>query len=123
MAVYIKGRKIPKSCYDCEFVYWSTKQRASACFLLPFMKCFESHSTEYREKRSEHCPLIEVPEPHGDLIDRKALDIYQRAEAAHAEYQEDEDNEYLEGMSDGLCEAVKQLSVARTIIPASKEGL
>ena len=73
MGVYINGRKTPKSCYDCEFVYWSTKQRASACFLLPFMKCFESHSTEYRKKRSELCPLIEVPEPHGDLIDRDML--------------------------------------------------
>ena len=70
----------------------------------------------------EFYDLVRVPEPHGDLIDRKALDIYQRAEAAHAEYQEDEDNEYLEGMADGLREAAKQLSFARTIIPASEEG-
>ena len=74
------------------------------------------------ENRPSDCPLIEVPEQHGRLIDADALDIYQRAEAAHAEYQEDENNEYLEGMADGLCEAAKQLSVARTIIPASEEG-
>lgn len=65
---------------------------------------------------------VSVPEPHGRLGDLDALDIYQRAEAARAEYQEDEDNSYLEGMADGLCEAAKQLSVARTIIPANEEG-
>ena len=63
---------------------------------------------------------VPVP-PHGRLIDADALDIYQRAEAAYAEYQEDEDNFYLEGMAMGLCEAAKQLSAARTIIPASVE--
>lgn len=64
---------------------------------------------------------VSVP-PHGRLIDKDALDIYQRAEAAYAEYQEDEDNLYLEGMANGLCEAAKQLSTARTVIHASKEG-
>ena len=65
---------------------------------------------------------VPVHEPHGRLIDKDALDIYQRAEAAYAEYQEDEDNLYLEGMANGLCEAAKQLSTARTVIHASKEG-
>lgn len=65
--------------------------------------------------------VFEVPELHGRLIDADKLDIYQRAEAAYVEYQEDEDNFYLEGMAMGLCEAVKQLSAARTIIPASVE--
>lgn len=70
----------------------------------------------------KHGAVAEVPEPHGRLIDKDALDIYQRAEAAYAEYQEDEDNLYLEGMANGLCEAAKQLSTARTVIHASKEG-
>lgn len=102
MAVLIEGMEMPKSCKECKF--WS------------ITSCIASYQGE------KSCPLIEVPEPHGRLIDKDALDIYQRAEAAYAEYQEDEDNLYLEGMANGLCEAAKQLSTARTIIHASKEG-
>ena len=117
MAVLIKGMEMPKSC--------------ERCFIKPgycpaIIKRMKSDVPGYTwipaNYRHEDCPLIEVPEPHGRLIDADALDIYQRADAAHAEYQEDEDNFYLEGIADGLCEAAKQLSVARTIIPANEEG-
>jgi hypothetical protein len=31
--------------------------------------CFEDCSVDYRKKRSEFCPLTEVKEPHGNLVD------------------------------------------------------
>jgi hypothetical protein len=37
--------------------------------------CFADYSREYTDKRADFCPLIEIPEPHGDLIDRDALRI------------------------------------------------
>ena len=129
MAVYIKGMKIPKSCYDCEFVYWSTKQRASACFLLPFMKCFESHSTEYREKRSEHCPLIEVPEPHGRMIDADALvedlkrqceEVFKIDAVSPDDFWITRDQAYNERLWKTWCESFfEYLKTRETIIPAS----
>lgn len=115
MSILIKEIPMPESC--------------SKCFVSPaccpaVRKRLESKYQPYTwvpaNYRHEDCPLVEVPS-HGRLIDADALDIYQRAEAAYAEYQEDEDNFYLEGMADGLCEAAKQLSVARTIIPANGE--
>ena len=62
---------------------------------------------------------VPVP-PHGRLIDADALDIYRREEQAWHDYEQNPDNEYLEGVKDGLHEAAKQLSVAPTIIPAEE---
>lgn len=110
MGVLIKGMEMPQNCAEC-FVGFC-KQIGCEHYI---------GFNDYAITRHPDCPLVPVP-PHGRLIDADALDIYQRAEAAYAEYQEDEDNFYLEGMANGLCEAAKQLSVARTIIPASEES-
>ena len=63
---------------------------------------------------------IEVP-PHGRLIDADALDIRRREQQAWQDYKHNPDNEYIEGVKDGLHEASKQLSTAMTIIEAEEE--
>lgn len=50
MGVYIKGVKKPKSCNEC---------------YLPFLLCCEVCGMA-----EDLCPIVEVAEPHGDLIDR-----------------------------------------------------
>ena len=52
MSVLIKGMKMPKNCEDCRFE--------------DFGGCM------FRVKRSD-CPLVEVPTPHGRLIDADEL--------------------------------------------------
>lgn len=52
MSVLIKGMKMPKNCEDCRFE--------------DFGGCM------FRVTRSE-CPLVEVPTPHGRLIDEKQI--------------------------------------------------
>lgn len=58
MGIYIKGLEMPKSCTKCHLhdfgVCWAfnTKQR-----------------TFISDRRPDFCPLTEVPEPHGRLID------------------------------------------------------
>ena len=54
MGVYIKGMEMPKSCIVCR------------------LECLyrKHNSTE----RSSHCPLVEIAEPHGRLIDADAID-------------------------------------------------
>lgn len=47
MSVLIKGMKLPKNCFVCRF------KNLEICY--------------------EDCPLVEVPTPHGRLIDADAL--------------------------------------------------
>lgn len=66
---------------------------------------------------------VPVPTPHGRLGDIDAIktDIYSKEERAFAEYNQNPDDEYLEGIKDGLHMAAKRLSVAPTIIEAEGE--
>lgn len=67
MSILIKGMEMPKSCDDC-------KMRS-----LGFGKMFcpitseDVTNQEYAKNRHENCPLIEVPTPHGRLIDADEL--------------------------------------------------
>lgn len=63
MSVLIKGFKVPKCCGDCRFcagladTEWGT---CAGCLI----------DDECREASSKSgCPLVDVPTPHGDLID------------------------------------------------------
>ena len=63
MSVVVRGMKMPASCQECPF------NCENAWCLVP---------GDWRERYyiprgdvSEYCPLVELPEHHGDLIDRK----------------------------------------------------
>ena len=62
MGVYIKGMKMPTSCWDCEFER-PTIDHYECCILTK-----KSYSWGLTKPPSD-CPLIEVP-THGALIDR-----------------------------------------------------
>ena len=63
----IKGMEMPQSCSNCN---WSR-------YSFPNAWCSMTHHKVdievAKNGRPDDCPLIEVPEPHGDLIDRDAL--------------------------------------------------
>lgn len=62
MSFLIKGMDMPEKCEDCPcYDYIDYVCRADDCFA-PF-------DVENPEERSEHCPLVEIPTPHGRLID------------------------------------------------------
>lgn len=69
MSVLIKNMEMPSRCYGCSFSGWSNLHQTMACKRHDFKPCFEDYSREYFEKRADFCPLVEVPAPHGDLID------------------------------------------------------
>ena len=78
MGVYIKGMEMPKA---CEF-----------CFIVG--ECENKHyvlvkdGADYIPRRvKENCPLVDVPEPHGRLIDADALANDLDYDAEH--YEED----------------------------------
>ena len=73
MSVLIKGLIMPSCCDGCTFSDWSNLHQTASCKLHDYDPCFSDHSMEYTDKRAEFCPLVEIPEPHGDLIDRDAF--------------------------------------------------
>ena len=58
MSILIKGATLPNSCWDCEadFAY------QIGCEL------WQDYE-EFCERRHPNCPLVEIPTPHGRLID------------------------------------------------------
>ena len=113
MGVYIKGMEMPKDCAHCSFQGFGGRMNER-------ILCMLTGTNDYINQQSkfEDCPLIDVPTPHGRLIDADALDIRKREQQAWQDYEHNPDNEYLEGVKDGLHEASKQLSTAMTIIEA-----
>ena len=71
MSVLIKGMELPKNCWECsplELNVGITMFGGICPFCVKIV-------TDYDMSTGRHpdCPLIEVPTPHGDLIDRWEL--------------------------------------------------
>lgn len=62
MSLIIKGMKLPQSCSTCRFSYFTVGIRKrceiSGDEVNPLIDC-----------RETNCPLVEIPTPHGRLID------------------------------------------------------
>lgn len=54
MSIFIKDMEMPKSCDTCFLSKWDTCNERFYCMF-------------------DDCPLVEVPAPHGNLIDTDAL--------------------------------------------------
>ena len=68
MTTLIKGMEMPMVCDDC----WALDEYGD----YPRCRITEEqrgYNFRIREQRMEHCPLVEVPTPHGRLIDADAL--------------------------------------------------
>lgn len=69
MSVYIKGMDMPKRCAECTFeTLFSDDMHYCAV-----EEILTEDYRDYRECRPPFCPLTEVAEPHGRLIDADAL--------------------------------------------------
>ena len=73
MSVIVKGMKMPENCDVCKFSDWSNLHQTSACKLCEYEPGFDDFSKDYMERRSSICPLVELPEKHGGLIDGNAF--------------------------------------------------
>ncbi len=65
MSVLIKGMEMPKKCEQCWF-FGTDSARVGYCYLL-------KGELPLPDGVPQDCPLIEVPTPHGRLIDADAL--------------------------------------------------
>lgn len=84
MSVLVKNMKIPVSCYECPMAEEMDMQEDwHKCKLLnkEFYSWDVTEDTkEYH--RPKECPLVEVPTPHGRLIDEDEL--HKNVTKAHA---------------------------------------
>ena len=68
---YIVPQKMPLRCFECAYISSSTMDGYS---------CKVSHKSLASEHgintgKPNWCPLVEIPTPHGDLVDRDKLMI------------------------------------------------
>ena len=70
MSVLIKGMKKPENCWECQIGVNATFHEASCPFAERIVTRdeFDMHSGIHPD-----CPLVEVPEPHGRLIDAEVV--------------------------------------------------
>jgi hypothetical protein len=83
MSVVVRGMRIPESCTKCKFSYKEesyepkegTYYSVSTCKGDVISTNYYTSKThkEYAYKRPDYCPLVEIPEKHGRMIDFDAL--------------------------------------------------
>ena len=72
MSVLIKGMTLPQNCFYCEIMHKTEDGEWMKCPLAGFkyrMHDMYTYVSELTQPHSE-CPLVALPDKHGDLIDR-----------------------------------------------------
>lgn len=119
MSVLIKSMKMPENCDVCQFSDWSNLHQTASCKVMDYSPCFSDYSREYEYKRSELCPLIELPKKHGRLVDAdklwKKMSKYTDNEGAKMPFGDDDSMIH----KDSACFMIES---ADTIIEAEGEG-
>ena len=125
MAVLIKGMEMPKSCFNCRC--------PRACQAIN-RRIDEIDRAKWfpNDNRHSDCPLIEVPEPHGRLIDADALvedlkrqceEVFKIDAVSPDDFWITRDQAYNERLWKTWCESFfEYLKTRETIIPESEEG-
>lgn len=62
MGVYVEGMKMPKSCFECDLY----GDENNFCKVQKEYMPFASFGRDYKDA---NCPLVEVLEPHGKLVE------------------------------------------------------
>ena len=71
MGIYIKCMKMPTDCRECPMeTYYNCGD--TKCLAAEKLLAWDYEAIPF-DGRADWCPLVEIPEPHGDLIDRDAL--------------------------------------------------
>lgn len=66
MSLIIKGMSLPSECSECLFSCYDVSVCAPA-------ECIILGERSARHCRPKICPLVEIPTPHGDLIDKEPI--------------------------------------------------
>lgn len=102
MGVYIKGME-KRSCGDCPLVQYHATSTGFQSI------CYVTHKLIEDIDVTKDCPMVEVPEPHGRLID---ADMLMRDEIRHLHYHLPNGDESV---------PIIDIKNAKTVIEAEKE--
>ena len=72
MSVIVKGMEMPSDCCECRLMDYDLYTGKTWCFPADAILA-EDYNPIGFDGRPDWCPLAEVKEPHGDLIDRDEL--------------------------------------------------
>lgn len=72
MSVLIRGMKMPKECRECYLLEYYEYLGETQCSITRMMLAERGKPISF-DGRPGWCPLVEVPEPHGRLIDAGKL--------------------------------------------------
>ena len=111
MGLYIKNLKMSEHCMDCPFM---VSRDNDDCIL---QSAEANENFENWEQMKAGCPLIEVPEPHGRLIDENEMFVEFVVEGQRSKRYKLGEKWELNGE-----EIRSVISRLPTIIPASEEG-
>ena len=67
MSILIKGMEMPEKCGSCDLFHVESPMHCTV------VKGHKTVGAPYGMPRPDWCPLVEIPEPHGRLIDGDAL--------------------------------------------------
>ena len=84
MAIYIKGVKMPKDCQYCPCCKW--KHNGDGILGCLAKNYYFTEMELCHEGKPSWCPLTEIHEPHGRLID---ADVYKRQFQFWSEYDDE----------------------------------
>ena len=129
MSVLIKGMEMPKCCEECVAGAYEYNENDERCFVCGLIKSEDPWECEHREidgidttkARADFCPLIEVPTPHGRLID---ADEFEREFNNHLlpilvkKYGEEE---ALKGLHFSFRDCICNIQCQKTVIEGSEE--
>lgn len=109
MSVLIRGMEMPKTCVECNFHRYHSLGEY-VCVATPLL--YPMNLANYKCGRKDFCPLVEVPTPHGRLIDADAFDERVRVAGGMSE------EELTEDFKDGVQTVLYMLSKQPPIIEA-----
>lgn len=92
MSVIIKGMKMPNNCGEC--VLCNAVKDDEYDYEINTYCHATGESLESLDVRGDRCPLVDVPTPHGRLVDADALKATFCAECNHTITCEDCDIDY-----------------------------
>ena len=115
MSVIVMGMEMPKNCAECEWGKYVGNER-SMCLRVSMT----DDAVMMAEHRADFCPLIEVPTPHGRLIDADKLEKgFKRAIGTYLPKDPTRHMDIVDGSEcRGWTQALTAVQEAKTVIEA-----
>lgn len=115
MGIYIKGMKMPKKCLDC---IWLQRDKPAGLVYCTATDPWLDISFVLIGRKHDDCPIVEVPAPHGRLIDADELG---KSFLAMLPFEQSTDASMTEDHSAWIAAECDTVNNEPTVIPAEEK--